>query len=342
MGATLHNSAAVQPIPPSILSENASTESSFTCTTDSPLPSKKKKKKKSKKASKQSEPPQAHNSDGKPPVLSISRNKHWKYISSYHVSLCLPSACSVHSTWYILQGPWLQLPIELLDSLSILNEDPTSFNSSDSRSHLSLSANTSLPQREALSSDPAQIYHKDTRIFTPITNALQIAVKPGRTLPPPIDPGIFRSVVGVRRLIDEAAELSVRASSGLSQAELTAMRNPALHTSWGLSQALGIGVPNASHGGRNVAMSAMRIHRLRALAVQKLAQAYRMDEVASSVMVMQGGTVFDDLAQRVLKVGWLSIVSKVCQSTDLPVSKIPAMWTPNISTSSTKKYLLGN
>lgn len=49
-------------------------------------------------------------------------------------------------------------------------------------------------------------------------------------------------------------------------------------------------------------MSAMRIHRLRALAVQKLAQAYRMDEVASSVMVMQGGTVFDDLAQRVLKV----------------------------------------
>lgn len=69
-------------------------------------------------------------------------------------------------------------------------------------------------------------------------------------------------------------------------------------------------------------MSAMRIHRLRALAVQKLAQAYRMDEVASSVMVMQGGTVFDDLAQRVLK--------------------IPAMWTPNISTSSTKKYLLDN
>ena len=50
-------------------------------------------------------------------------------------------------------------------------------------------------------------------------------------------------------------------------------------------------------------MSAMRIHRLRALAVQKLAQAYRADEIASSVMVMQGGTVFDDVAERVLKHG---------------------------------------
>jgi hypothetical protein len=56
-------------------------------------------------------------------------------------------------------------------------------------------------------------------------------------------------------------------------------------------------------GGRNVAMSAMRIHRLRALAVQKLAAAYRADEIASSVMVMQGGSIFEDIAERVLKVG---------------------------------------
>jgi hypothetical protein len=56
-------------------------------------------------------------------------------------------------------------------------------------------------------------------------------------------------------------------------------------------------------GGRNVMMSAMRVHRLRALAVQKLAQAYKADEIASSVMVMQGGSVFDDVAEKVLKVG---------------------------------------
>jgi len=63
-------------------------------------------------------------------------------------------------------------------------------------------------------------------------------------------------------------------------------------------------------GGRNVAMSAMRIHRLRALAVQKLAAAYRADEIASSVMVMQGGSVFEDIAERVLKVGGLCLSLK--------------------------------
>lgn len=50
-------------------------------------------------------------------------------------------------------------------------------------------------------------------------------------------------------------------------------------------------------------MSATRIHRLRSLAVQKLAAAYKLDEIASSVMVMQGGSVFDDIAERVLKNG---------------------------------------
>lgn len=58
-------------------------------------------------------------------------------------------------------------------------------------------------------------------------------------------------------------------------------------------------------------MSAMRIHRLRALAVQKLAAAYRADEIASSVMVMQGGSIFEDIAERVLKFGALSFFSEI-------------------------------
>ena len=131
--------------------------------------------------------------------------------------------------------------------------------------------------------------------------------KPGKPSPPPIDPGAFRSVTSIRSYIDEAAELSVRASSGLSAAELGSMRNGAsLNSPWAAAQSLGLNplkMPNG--GGRNVAMSAMRIHRLRALAVQKLAAAYRADEIASSVMVMQGGSVFDDVAERVLKVGEL-------------------------------------
>ena len=53
---------------------------------------KKRKKKKSKKNAKAKEAAAAATSaketadvDGRPPVLCISRNKHWKYISSYHV-----------------------------------------------------------------------------------------------------------------------------------------------------------------------------------------------------------------------------------------------------------------
>jgi hypothetical protein len=39
------------------------------------------------------------------------------------------------------------------------------------------------------------------------------------------------------------------------------------------------------------------------MAVQKLAAAYKADEIAASVMVMQGASALDDLAERVLKVG---------------------------------------
>ena len=81
-------------------------------------------------------------------------------------------------------------------------------------------------------------------------------------------------------------------------------------SAWATAQSLGLS-PLGDGGGRNVAMSAMRVHRLRALAVQKLAAAYKTDEIASSVMVMQGGSVFDDIAERVLKVGAL-LAPSVC------------------------------
>lgn len=64
-------------------------------------------------------------------------------------------------------------------------------------------------------------------------------------------------------------------------------------------------------------MSATRVHRLRTLAVQKLATAYRMDEIASSVMVMQGGSIFDDIAERVLKIGTF------CLSVPGPLHRTP-------------------
>lgn len=126
---------------------------------------------------------------------------------------------------------------------------------------------------------------------------------PGKANPPPVDPGVFQSVASIRRLIDEASELSVRASSGLSAIALGSLRNGGGglgNSPWGSTQGFNP-LSDNGHSGRNVTMSATRIHRLRALAVQKLAAAYATDEIASSVMVMQGGSVFDDIAERVLR-----------------------------------------
>lgn len=262
---------------------------------DATVAQKKKKKKKPKKRSKAkaeaNAKPSIEDDEPGPLVLRISRNKHWRYISSYH-------------------GPWLQLPIELLESLLALNLDPATLHAEPCM--------TSMPP-------PPRQQHSFSRMrdrgyaglgdYSPPDSPRQALASiscpplpsppPGKPIPPPIDPGVFRSVATIRRLIDEASELAVRASSGMSAAALGSMRNgasPNLHSSpWALAQSLGMNPLGETGGGRNVAMSAMRIHRLRALAVQKLAAAYRADEIASSVMVMQGGSVFEDIAERVLK-----------------------------------------
>ncbi|TFK66174.1 hypothetical protein BDN72DRAFT_961935 [Pluteus cervinus] len=264
-----------------------------------PATQKKKKKKKPKKSAKAKEAAAQKSKAAtptveqgtRPPVLCISRNKHWRYISSYH-------------------GPWLQLPLELLESLLVLNLDPTTLSAPDRFPALPPppTSNFTGKQRDRGFQSLGDHTPPDS---PPRTNFSSLPLpppfptsKPGKPTPPPIDPGVFRSVTSIRRLIDEAAELSVRASSGLSAAELGSMRgiNPGLSSgSWAAAQSLGINPMGNTNGGRNVAMSAMRIHRLRALAVQKLAQAYKADEIASSVMVMQGGSVFDDVAERVLK-----------------------------------------
>ncbi|KAF9567753.1 hypothetical protein CPC08DRAFT_813918 [Agrocybe pediades] len=270
---------------------------------DSPTATQKKKKKKKSKKSSKSKDAAARKAkddeddDDHPAVLCISRNKHWRYISSYH-------------------GPWLQLPLELLDSLLTLNLDPGTLHGSESRMPPllpppSASSISSGKQRDRgfhglgeLDFSPPES-PRNPFASMPLPPPFP-PPNPGKPTPPPIDPGVFRSVKDIRRLIDEASELSVRASSGLSAAELGSMRTSGMGIGgnpWQAAQSLGINPQgNNNGGGRSVAMSAMRIHRLRALAVQKLAQAYKIDEIASSVMVMQGGSVFDDVAERVLRI----------------------------------------
>ncbi|KAH9958962.1 hypothetical protein BC827DRAFT_1135422 [Russula dissimulans] len=266
----------------------------FPLVEDATTTPKKKKKKKSKKPAKSKGEPDAkpltEDDESGPQVLRISRNKHWRYISSYH-------------------GPWLQLPIELLESLLVLNLDPTTFQPEPR------TAPMPPPQQHPFSLLRDRGYASLGDYSPPDSPRLTLsslsypplpAPPPGKPIPPPIDPGVFRSVSTIRRLIDEASELAVRASSGMSAAALGSIRGGTssnIHNSpWALAQSLGMNPLGDTGGGRNVAMSAMRIHRLRALAVQKLAAAYRADEIASSVMVMQGGSVFEDIAERVLKV----------------------------------------
>lgn len=211
------------------------------------------------------------------------------------------------------QGPWLQLPLELLESLLVLNLDPATLSAVEPRQPPSPPAsNSNSKQRDRGFQGLGDCSPPDSprTPFSALPPAPPFPTpKPGKATPPPIDPGVFRCVTSIRRLIDEAAELSVRASSGLSAIELGSMRGGSSginnNSPWAAAQSLGINPLGNGNNGRNVAMSAMRVHRLRALAVQKLAQAYKADEIASSVMVMQGGSVFDDVAERVLKVGML-------------------------------------
>ncbi|VDC04185.1 unnamed protein product [Peniophora sp. CBMAI 1063] len=256
--------------------------------------SKKKKKKKSKKSSAKTLVVRDVASDSEemselPPCL-LSRNKHMRYISSY-------------------QGSWLHLPVELLDSFLTLNLEPLPLYvpeqpmSTSTRKAFISGLNgkqraferTGTPSSDHTPPDSPPVFS----VTVPLVEALS------EDLPPPIDPGVFRSVISIRRLVEEATSLTVRANSGLSAAALGSMQmTPHANASpWALAQSLGInplGDPNPGNGRRSP-MSATRIHRLRALAVQKLAAAYRHDEIAASVMTMQSGSVFDDLADRVLK-----------------------------------------
>jgi hypothetical protein len=138
----------------------------------------------------------------------------------------------------------------------------------------------------------------------PVSYAEQMGLMPIRSkdrrkdnLPPPIDKAVFLGVSSVRKLIEAASDLALRAASGLSAAAHGAFSDnpPPYGNDHSPASALG------RNNGRSQYMSANRQQRLRAMAVSKLAEAYKIDEIAASVAVMQGSTALDDLADRVLK-----------------------------------------
>jgi hypothetical protein len=117
--------------------------------------------------------------------------------------------------------------------------------------------------------------------------------------PPPIDPGVFRSVIDIRRYVDEgqailhhrissdlsnladikpvplsltASDLAIRASSGLS----------AFNVSSAGAQTMQPDRPGAKNG-REPNMSAIRTHRLRVMACQRLAGSSLFSFAASAL-----------------------------------------------------------
>lgn len=114
--------------------------------------------------------------------------------------------------------------------------------------------------------------------------------------PHPIDPAVFYDLVKIRKAVDEATNLAVRATSGLTSAALNNNLN-GNNNMLGGAAALGIGYG----GGGSGKLSRERKHRMRELATSKLSQAYHLDEIAASVATMQSASTLEDVAHLVLQ-----------------------------------------
>lgn len=119
------------------------------------------------------------------------------------------------------------------------------------------------------------------------------------TRPRPIDPAVFFDLVKVRRLVEDATNLAVRAANGTTSSTLSnslSAGNGIL--GGGGAAALGLGLGN---NGSTAKLSRERKHRMRELATQKLSQAYRLDEIAASVATMQSASSLEEVAHLVLQ-----------------------------------------
>ena len=117
--------------------------------------------------------------------------------------------------------------------------------------------------------------------------------------PRPIDPAVFFDLVKVRRLVEEATDLAVRAANGTTSSALSnslGAGNGIL--GGGGAAALGLGIGG---GGPNAKLSRERKHRMREQATQKLSRAYQFDEIAASVATMQGASSLEEVAKLVLQ-----------------------------------------
>ncbi|KAL8633508.1 hypothetical protein Q9189_000661 [Teloschistes chrysophthalmus] len=118
--------------------------------------------------------------------------------------------------------------------------------------------------------------------------------------PCPIDPSVFFDLVKVRRLVEEATDLAVRAANGTTSSSLRS----SLHAGNNLVKGGGSGAAalGLTFGGTaHTKLSRERKHRMRDLATQKLSYAYQLDEIAASVATMQSTSSLEEVAKLVLQ-----------------------------------------
>ena len=110
-------------------------------------------------------------------------------------------------------------------------------------------------------------------------------------MPPPrlVDPAVFYDVVRIRKAVDEAAQDSVRASTGVIN---TARMDPL---------GGGGGGAGGGHGGATGQLSKERVFKIRQKAVKLLARSFELDEVAASVATMQATSTVEDVAAHVVR-----------------------------------------
>lgn len=118
--------------------------------------------------------------------------------------------------------------------------------------------------------------------------------------PRPIDPAVFFDLVKVRRLVEDATDLAVRAANGTTSSSLSNALNAGNGMlGGGGAAALGLGIGGGAGG--NAKLSRERKHRMRELATQKLSHAYYLDEIAASVATMQSASALEEVAKLVLQ-----------------------------------------
>lgn len=112
--------------------------------------------------------------------------------------------------------------------------------------------------------------------------------------PRPTDPAIFFDLVKIHKLVDEATNLAVKAASDMASPTLTNVNGDA--ADYSPLSSLGFGGP--VHGAK---LSRERRFRMREQASQKLARAYRLNEILCSVATMQSATTLEQVGQAVLQ-----------------------------------------